>query len=369
MKKIVIITDAPSPYRVDFFVFLQETYTEYEWNIIFCNRSSRKWNSDYQKICNHFFLGSLKIKYSTKLDRRFLVISYGVTRLLNKIQPDVIVASEYNQTVQVAFTWAQKKRKKFVSWTDGTIRSEQNFKKIRLLMRKRIIRKADSFIASSSSSRDLQIKYGANPQKCHISFLTVKTDSYKVKPHTGNNGRFQILFVGRLVKGKGLNLLLNALRRVEGNYKLVVAGDGPEEVELRSLVSKYKMDNIVEFKGFCQRETLKELYSRSQLFVLPTLNDCFGLVILEAMCASLPVITTIYADGAPDLIDNGVSGVIIDPYDEKLFANTIQKFVDNEEYASEMGKRGYERSDIFHFKNVSKGFVDAIECALGEKMQ
>lgn len=308
-------------------------------------------------------MNSIKIKYRTKLDRRFLVISHGMTKLLNKFNPDVIVASEYNQSVQMAFTWARLHGKKFVSWTDGTIRSESEFKGLRILMRKRIISKANAFIASSSSSRDLQIKYGADPEKIHISYLTVKTDAYKVK-HLGSKHGLQIVFVGRLVKGKGLHLLFKALTHVVGDYRLVIVGDGPERASLELLSEELCVEDKVTFVGFQQREAITGYYANSDLFVLPTLNDCFGLVILEAMCASLPVITTIYADGAPDLIVNGESGIILDPNNETEFAKVIQKFIDDKEYAKRLGENGYKRTEIFDFCNVSKEFMGAITQAL-----
>lgn len=363
-KKVVIITDAPSLYRVELFMYLQENYDDYEFSIIFCNKSSRQWDVPIKKLNSYCFLSSLKIKYPTKLDHRFLVISHGISKILDRIQPDVIVASEYNQSVQTAFTWARIHRKKFVSWTDGTIRSEKDFKGIRIFLRKRIIRKADSFIASSSSSKELQIKYGANKEKIHVSFLTVKTDAYAILKEK-NEGPFQILFVGRLVKGKGLHLLIETLKNVRGNYKLIVAGDGPERDNLEKLAEAYGIRSKIKFTGFLQREQLTKYYATSQLFVLPTLNDCFGLVILEAMCAKLPVITTIYADGAPDLIENNKSGIILDPNDKDEFTAAIQRFIDDSEYATRVGFNGFDRTEIFNFRNVSKGFMAAIDDSLG----
>lgn len=363
-KKIVIITDAPAPYRVDLFVFLQRAYPDYEFHIIFCNRNSRVWNVALDELENPHYLQSLKIKYPTKIDRRFLVISHGMTRLLNQIRPDVIVASEYNQTVQTAFTWARLRRIPFVSWTDGTIRSEKDFGRARLLMRHRIISKADSFIASSSSSRELQIKYGAPAEKTHVSYLTVKTDAYQVQHTPKNDGVFRLLFVGRLVKGKGLPLLFDAMKHIQGNWHITMAGDGPERENLEALAAEYQITDKVTFTGFLQREALTELYAQSDLFVHPTLNDCFGLVILEAMCAGLPVITTIYADGAPDLIENGISGIILDPNDTEVFAGAIQKCIDDPEFAAEMGRNALARTEIFHFRNVAVGYMAAIEEAL-----
>ena len=108
---------------------------------------------------------------------------------------------------------------------------------------------------------------------------------------------------------------------------------------------------------------MRDLYAESSLFILPTREDCFGLVTLEAMCAGLPVIISKYADGAYDLIEDGVTGFIVDPYDEKQFSETIETLMNNPVKAAEMGKAGLERSKEFSFEKVSKGFIEAVHAA------
>lgn len=71
----------------------------------------------------------------------------------------------------------------------------------------------------------------------------------------------------------------------------------------------------MEFLGYQEGEPLQKLYRTADAFVLPTREDCFGLVLLEAMCASLPIISSKYADGARDLVSDGENGYIIDPED------------------------------------------------------
>lgn len=74
-------------------------------------------------------------------------------------------------------------------------------------------------------------------------------------------------------------------------------------------------------------EPLRELYHNADVFILPTREDCFGLVILEAMCASLPVISSKYADGAFDLVAEGENGYIVDPEDTHAFAEKIDQIL------------------------------------------
>lgn len=362
MKKVAIVTNIPSPYRVDLYNYLHENVTQYDFNIIYTseNESNRAWVVNEEKLVKSYILKSKVIKLKEKIDDRYIHIPGNMLKILNQINPDVVIAMEYNPAALQCLFWCKTKKRKFIHLTDGTLSSERNLNVIQKKLRRLICKRSDAFIASSTKAKEKLVYWGAKKEKIFSSFLTVDIADYIIEPHRKEN-EFVILFVGRLVKGKGLHLLFDALAVVNGNYKLVIAGDGPEEQALKEQAERLGIIQNIVFKGFCDREDLKRLYSESSLFILPTLNDCFGLVILEAMCASLPVITTIYADGAPDLIINNETGCIVDPNNVGEFTKTIQFFMDNKNDAIAMGQKAMMRTEIFTFKNVSKGYVDAVE--------
>lgn len=123
------------------------------------------------------------------------------------------------------------------------------------------------------------------------------------------------------------------------------------------------MEDRVRFLGFLSREELKKEYAKSALFVLPTRQDCFALVILEAMCAGLPVVCSRYADGAYDLVEDGKNGYIVDPYDRKQFSERIKMLLQDEKLAERMGEYSGRLLKKFRFEQVGKGFWDAFACA------
>ena len=102
-KHIVIITNIPAPYRVDFFDYLQKNYGEYEFTIIYSSRNedNRSWDIDQEKMKNSVFLESKTLKVKKRYDNYYLHIPVGVCKVLNKLKPDVVVGSEYNPTVPV----------------------------------------------------------------------------------------------------------------------------------------------------------------------------------------------------------------------------------------------------------------------------
>ena len=361
MKHVAIITNIPAPYRVDFFDHLQKNYAQYQFSIIYSSRNedNRKWDIDQNKMRNSIFLESKTIRIKKRFDNYYLHIPMGVSKVLNKIEPDVVVGSEYNPTILQALYYCKKKKIPFVSWTDGTLFSERNRNFVQKFLRRLVVSKADSYIGSSTKSKEAQIYYGADERKCHISYLAVDVEKYIQQPQALGTGK--ILCVGSLIERKGIDLLLNALANVKCDYSLYLAGEGAEKENLQKKAVDLNISDKVHFLGQLNRETLLEHYADSDLFVFPTREDCFALVILEAICSRLPVICSKYADGSYDLIEEGKNGYIIDPYDTNSFANCIEKVLSNRELCKKMQEQSEEIIDKFRVANSAKGYVAAIE--------
>jgi len=361
MKHVVIITNIPAPYRVDFFDYLQKNYTDYRFTIIYSseNEDNRCWDIDETKMQNSIFLESRTIKFRKRFDTSYLHIPKGVSKVLKELKPDVVVGSEYNPTILQALSYCRHSNIPFISWTDGTLFSERNRNFIQKFLRRYVVSKASAYIASSTKSKEAQIFYGADERKCHISLLSVDVEKYIQKPC--GKGQGKILCVGSLIERKGVDLLLRALGNVECDYQLYLAGSGNEKENLISLAEKLKIEQKVHFLGQLSREELLKHYADSDLFVLPTREDCFALVILEAMCSGLPIVCSQYADGAYDLIEEGKNGLIVDPYNEKTFAEKIESVLRNETLRKTMRGHSEKVLDKFRFSSISKGYMEAIE--------
>lgn len=360
MKRAVFITNIPSPYRVDFFSFLQKTYPEYEFHIIFsgAGMKNRKWTVELEGLEHYHFLKSRTIIIRKRFDDRYVFLPVGVERTLREIAPELVFAMEYNPTILRAVHWCRKKKIPFISWTDGTLNSEKNIGKVQRLSRSYIVKRAAAFIASSTASKEAQIAYGAAPEKCFLSYLTVDIQKYLAKKDSYQAR--QLIYVGSLIQRKGLDLLLPALAQTSEDIRLVIVGEGQEKPLLEQQMKKLNLTERVEFKGYVEGEALRRLYMESDAFILPTREDCFGLVLLEAMCASLPVISSKYADGARDLIEEGKNGYIVDPEDTDAFAKTIERLF-TEGNLAEMGSYSYQKAQEFSFSNVAEGCIAAMK--------
>lgn len=361
MKHVAIITNIPAPYRVDFFDYLRKNYKDYQFTIIYSskNEDNRKWDIEQEKMENSIFLESKTIKIKKRFDTKYIHFPVGVAKVLQQVNPDVVVGSEYNPTVIQALQYCKMKKIPFVSWTDGTLFSERNINFVQKFLRKYVVKNAAAFIASSTKSKEAQIFYGASEEKCHISLLAVDVEKYIQKPKGRRVGK--IICVGSLIERKGVDLLMNALVKVKSEVSLYLAGDGPEKEHLKRLAKELAVADKVHFLGQLNREELLKYYADSDLFVLPTREDCFALVILEAMCAGLPVVCSKYADGAYDLIEEGKNGFIVDPYQTAEFAECIEKILADHALCREMQLQSTEVIDKFRFVNIAKGYMAAIE--------
>lgn len=168
--------------------------------------------------------------------------------------------------------------------------------------------------------------------------------------------------MGRVTYGKGIDLLFKALPYVTVPYRLRLVGDGnsDEIEELDKLAKSLKIDKHIEFCGFMQGETLVKEYKKASVFVLPTREDCYGLVLLEALCALKPIVVSKYADGAYDMVINDQNGVIVDPYNAEQLGKAIEKILIDECWQYKSMKVNLELRDKFSFDAVTKGYLEAI---------
>lgn len=362
MSSVAIVTNIPSPYRVDLFYYLQTHVKEYTFHVIYTskNEDNRQWGVAEEKLLNTHFLDARVIKLVQKMDNKYIHLPANIGKVLDSIKPDAVIASEYNPAALQALFWAKSHRKKFIHWTDGTLHSERNIGKAQKLMRKLICGSADACIASSTKSKEKLLFWGVPEEKIFVSLLTVDITPYRNLERTPIPGR--LLYVGSMIPRKGLDLLIDALPRVQADVDFRIVGNGTEDqirILKRAAMEKGVADKLT-FCGFKQGEELLDEYRKAQVFVLPTREDCFGLVLLEAMCAGVPIVASKYADGAYDIVEEGRNGFIVDPYSPMELAQAIDRAMN--EHEKLIANR--EQIERFAFENVSTAYENAVDHAL-----
>lgn len=363
MKRIVLITNIPSPYRVDLFDYMQKNLTQYEFHVIYTSRSedNRLWKVDENKMKNSHVLESKIIKIRGKLDSRYIHLPGNIGALLSKLDPDAVIGFEYNPAAIQSFLWCKLHRRPFIHLTDGTLNSEKNIGKVQKLSRKLIIPGADASIASSTKAKEKLLAWGARKESVFVSLLTVDLTQY-LKTEKSFDRKI-ILYVGSMVPRKGVDLLLNSLTHISGEYELRIVGNGTEEEigRLKKQAQELGVEHHITWCGFKTGEALAEEYKNASVFVLPTREDCFGLVLLEALASKTPIVCSRYADGAYDIVREKENGFIVDPRDARSMGEAISYILNDSDVQKQFSENCTPLIDQFTFENVSRGYKDALE--------
>lgn len=183
-----------------------------------------------------------------------------------------------------------------------------------------IWKNADALVANSETLKEKAMAY---ENRYPIDIIPNGVDSVFFtrddNKRNNNSEVINILFVSRLIKGKGLQHIIPHLRKINGKVKahLTIVGDGPYKEELIKITRESKQTEFVSFVGKKNKQELWEYYNNSDLFILPSESEGMPNVVLEAMSMGLPIVMT-PCGGSKELIDgNGVvSGV--DSFIEKL---------------------------------------------------
>lgn len=172
----------------------------------------------------------------------------------------------------------------------------------------------------------------------------VDLDKFKCTGTEKINKKFELLFVGRLDKIKGIDILLVALSKIKKylikqNVIIHLVGYGYDEKKIKKQAQELQLEKIVNFKGKVTGSKLINIYCHSDLFILPSLSEGQPLTLLEAWATKLPVIVTDVGDNKY-FIKTGINGYIIPPGNPEMLAQTIIKAINNP-YLKRMGINGY----------------------------
>ena len=192
----------------------------------------------------------------------------------------------------------------------------------------------------SEATREDLLKFGAKKpiHVIHNAIESTQASNTKQNP-------LQFAYVGRLVFYKNLEVAIKAVdiaRKTESEIKLVIVGSGPHRKTLEEMARKNGLEKNIEFKGYVTAEEKSKIIAESSAFVFPSLCEGFGLVILEAYEQKKPVLVSNIRPMS-DIVSDGTTGYVLDPHDEKAWAQCILDIIKNPNQASAIGQNGYQR--------------------------
>jgi len=215
-------------------------------------------------------------------------------------------------------------------------------------------------------SRVTVICNGINPQK-----FRKKGNNHNpgdVRSLFADSDEKLVLFVGRLVSEKGLNVLLEAFPRVlqKVNAKLIVVGDGYLKEEILKRAWSYGFPDKIYVTGFLDEKILNQLYVAADVCVVPSLYEPFGLVALEAMAAKTPVIAS-DVGGLSEIVEHGKTGIKVQPNNPTLLADSIIDVLKGGKDIDRMVKNAYKKIvNEYSWRIVAEKtknlYIDILKC-------
>lgn len=212
------------------------------------------------------------------------------------------------------------------------------------------IKKANRIRVISRAIFNQVKEQGINESKIRLVSLRIDLDLFHPKSDFGwNRGKVGITlgYIGRLVEGKGLEDLFEAISRLrkgyggQANFRVLIFGTGPQEVRLKKIAENMKISDIIEWHGFVPYSQVPEALNQIDIFVYPSWHEGFGRSIMEALAMEKAVVAT-RVGGIPDLIKDEENGFLVEPRSPEQLANKIDELIKNKELRKKFGKNGRE---------------------------
>jgi glycosyltransferase involved in cell wall biosynthesis len=199
-------------------------------------------------------------------------------------------------------------------------------------------------------------RFGAEAvKKTRVVPIGVSLDEFPYPSAAKESARPTILYIGRIDRGKGLEVLVDAVSRL-GRYDpqvIIVGARTGFSATLESLAASRNVSKNLVFAGFVKEETKRRLLEESMVFCLPSMYEGAGLVLLEAMAAGKPVVAT-NVGGIPHIVDDGSSGFLVNYGDAKALAERLEQLILNKDLRDSMGKKGREIAENYSWPQVAE---------------
>lgn len=231
-------------------------------------------------------------------------------------------------------------------------------------LNRRVWKNADKVVALSNSLRATALRTSPGLQIEVIS-NGVNTELFRPEPIRKDPSQsLRLITVARLVRRKGVEHILKALAQInDKSINLLVVGTGSDRLFLKKLCAELKLDDAVDFFGYCPRAELNRLYNSADLFILPSRSESFGMAFAEAMACALPVIGT-KTGGIVDLIDHGEGGILVEPANVEEIAQAILKMKNSPQMRLEMGRKNREKIlRKYSWRSVAEQYLEIYKVA------
>lgn len=335
-KKLAILVNVIAPYRLPVYAALSEIFD----TLILHggNEPNRTWTVQPPPSLKTEKVFTIQIPLRKKSgikgvsDTSYVHLNVGLVLGLLRFKPDIVLSNEMGLRTVIAIIYGKLARVPVWVWWGGTIHSERNISRGRSLLRSIVIRHVTRWVSYGATTTEYLEAIGVpRPHILQIQNCVPQETFTRIpsKPAEWfeNMPRPVIITVGQLIQRKGLDKLIEACGRLSSRglgFTLVLIGQGPEHDKLLTMAQQNGITSFAILPNQPQR-TLNEIYRAADVFVFPTLEDVWGLVVNEALWTGTPVLCSKYAGCAPELLP---ASSIFDPMSPDSFDSALSKIFD-----------------------------------------
>lgn len=377
--KVLWVNPSFLDYRIPLYTELNKLYNNNFFILYSKNRiPERCHDKTIKKLGNNaLFLEnekSIKFKYDYIYANKGIRIPFpkGLYTMIKRNKPDIIIAEGFFQFTPWALLYSILHRKPLLIAYERTAHTERNCPFWRRWYRRFIGLFVNGYIANGTLTKEYLISQGVKAEKIFTGGMCADSDGLRIATESLSKEEKQSLrsklnlsdkgltfiFVGQMIPRKGVEQLLSAWSKHSTIYrddKIILIGDG---FQLPDFKKKYENVDSVIFTSKIDYSEIYKYYAISDVFIIPTLEDNWSLVVPEAMACGLPIACSIYNGCHPELVKKGVNGRTFDPLNEDSILETLQYF-HNEDLAS-FGKQSKEIELNYNPTNTAHNISKAI---------
>lgn len=343
----------------------------------FCNQIKEELRENAIPLCSDHVFDT----YSRRWDKmpdiekgKRIPLTFGLMRTIRKVKPDVLITEGYFQWTPLVLLYGIIHRIPVYLGYERTLHTERNTGKLKTLQRNLFNKFFAGFLVNGSETKKYLLSLGVNEERIHIGGMSadstgfsqrvrgylrqgieeLKTSITGVQEHNG----LLYLFVGVVAERKGVSYLLSAWEehiKTHSNDLLMIVGDGNQLEELKR---KYSRLESVRFTGRVEYEKIPQYYAIADVFILPTIEDNWSLVVPEAMACGLPVATSIYNGCYPELVHKDVNGITFDTFRQETIVEALGYF--HHQDLKKMGEESIRLEKNFNTENCARRVFNAL---------
>lgn len=287
---------------------------------------------------------------------------FQIFRLIGKIRPDIIHVHAPN-----IFSCSAIVASKFSKIPIIATVHRAEIDKLgnpMFFFRKHVLARFNKIIAVSNYTKSLALKAGVDEKKIIVAYNSCDESFFynadKIAARFRQNipiDRKIVLFVGNLIKLKGVYTLIESIRILKSTVPkllLLVIGQGEERERLESMVGRYHLENNIKFLGWLPQKDLPDIYNAADVFVLPSITEGHSIALLEAMSVGLPIVAS-KTGGNIESIEERENGLIFDSGDANKLAENLTLILTDSKLRNKMAeKNSILYNDKFSVKNQIK---------------